>query len=596
MKAPHRDDIDGLRTVAVLPVMLFHAGVPGMAGGFVGVDVFFVISGYLITKSLLDDAGYSAAARIGRFYQRRSKRILPALLTMLAVTLVAGYLTFLPAQFNDLAASAIAAVLFASNFWFWATSGYFAAPAEMMPLLHTWSLAVEEQFYIAFPLLLIAFGLRTVLFRNAVLAAALLGFALNAWLTYRSPGVAFYWPVRSWELLAGSALILYSPQLSERSREIVAAGGLAMIAVSVLMFSGDMRFPGFAAALPVLGTVGVIAGGPSTAVGRALSLKPIVWIGLISYSLYLWHWPILVFAKQITVSEHLEPLTIVICIALTFAVAALSYYFVETPARRRDWRPRILAASAIGGIAAVALAGIVVRSADGMPQRFSAEAVALASARTALRPDNCRRIGRGTCQTGDGDPVFALIGDSHAGAISPAFEQSGPGLFFAFNGCSPLQDNPNLRGLDLELCAADRAKMIEAVANNASIETVIFAGYWAAYAAPERATLDGVMSKLTHKEVVVLGDTPTPGFNVPWTLALGGEHEAIQPAADPSWFSALAAYPNVRVARLSEALCNAGECAAQFDGSAVYSDRNHLSEFAARRLVAPFIQSKLAAD
>ena len=320
----YRSEVDGLRAVAVVPVVLFHAGVPYIGGGFVGVDIFFVISGFLITHSLLADENFSPIDRFARFYERRIRRIIPALALVVSTTLVGGVAVLFPDQLMQLSKSAVATSTFASNFWFWSQSGYFRPPAQSMPFLHTWSLAVEEQFYIAFPLLLIVLGKgRRIVSFIVVTSVAAIIFAANVYFTMHEPGVAFYWPTRAWELLLGSMIALTGSG-PRRTREVISIAGLLLIAFSLFAFDVTTPFPGYSALVPVLGAAAVIYGGGETFVGRALSLQPLVWVGLISYSLYLWHWPILVLTKQSLGVDHLSVTQTMACIAATFLAAALS--------------------------------------------------------------------------------------------------------------------------------------------------------------------------------------------------------------------------------------------------------------------------------
>jgi peptidoglycan/LPS O-acetylase OafA/YrhL len=283
----YRAEVDGLRALAVIPVMLFHAGAPFIPGGYIGVDIFFVISGFLITLTILADENFSPTDRIARFYDRRIRRIIPALALVVSLALAAGVKLLLPAELMQLGKSAAATALFVSNFWFWSQSGYFQEPAESMPLLHTWSLAVEEQFYIGFPLLMIIIGKGRCAASLLVISLLVIAlFALSVYLTKHSPGVAFYWPTRAWELLVGAALAL-TEDGPRPMRETISMTGLVSIIVSLFVFDRTTPFPGYAALAPVLGTAAVIYGGGATLVGRILSLRPFVWVGLVSYSLYL---------------------------------------------------------------------------------------------------------------------------------------------------------------------------------------------------------------------------------------------------------------------------------------------------------------------
>ncbi|HMD32221.1 MAG TPA: acyltransferase, partial [Candidatus Acidoferrales bacterium] len=384
----YRADIDGLRAVAVLSVLGFHLRIGMFRGGFVGVDIFFVISGYLIGSIILHDL---AAGRFsfGRFYERRVRRIIPALLAALAVTAVLAYVYFLPGELVAFAKSLLAAVLSASNFYFWTQSSYFSAPAEMKPLLHTWSLGVEEQFYVCLPIFLfLAHRYFPRRLRLSVVLVALASFVLSAVGAFRAPASTFYLlHTRAWELLVGVLIALeVFPEISSPlARNLAAGGGLALISASVLRYSPALPFPGIAALAPCAGAALVILSGRTgtSAVGRLLSLRPVVFVGLISYSLYLWHWPIIVFQgmESVTASGLSARAAKLISIAVSFAVATLSWKFVEMPFRQsgvRLSRPALfkLASTAAALVAAIGLATIL---SGGMPSRYPSNAIRVAA-------------------------------------------------------------------------------------------------------------------------------------------------------------------------------------------------------------------------
>jgi peptidoglycan/LPS O-acetylase OafA/YrhL len=295
----YRPDVDGLRAVAVLLVIASHFRTR-LTGGYIGVDVFFVISGYLISSVILSELD-SGRFSILNFYERRIRRIFPAMLAMMAVTTFLVYCFFVPVEVEGYARSLLAALFSSSNFLFWHEAGYFAAPSEFKPLLHTWSLAVEEQFYIFFPVFLILirrFFPRRL--KEAILCIAAVSL-LAAVITMQHDATAafFFAPLRAWELLIGTTISQhYVPAIrSAISRNIASAGGFLLILVPAIAYTSATPFPGLAAIPPCLGAALIIASGElgSSFVGRILSCRPVVFVGLISYSLYLWHWPILVF-------------------------------------------------------------------------------------------------------------------------------------------------------------------------------------------------------------------------------------------------------------------------------------------------------------
>lgn len=331
----YRREIDGLRALAVLPVMLFHAGFSGVSGGFVGVDVFFVISGYLITGILISEQAAGTFTLTG-FYERRARRILPALFVVLLACLPFAWAWLLPSDLKAFARSLAAAAISLSNVLFWRESGYFDTSSELKPLLHTWSLGVEEQYYMVFPLLLLGLARWRPRWTPYVLwAGAVLSLALAQWAALRQPSLAFYLlPTRGWELLAGALLAYYHSQPIPRLRQAAAlnqAGsllGLAMMAYAMLRFDQHTPFPGVYALLPTLGAVLIIAcAQPGTWVGKLLATPVLVSIGLISYSAYLWHQPVLAFARYYLMTQP-RPEVMATLLLLVLGLAWLSWRYV----------------------------------------------------------------------------------------------------------------------------------------------------------------------------------------------------------------------------------------------------------------------------
>jgi peptidoglycan/LPS O-acetylase OafA/YrhL len=285
----YRPEIDGLRAVAVLPVILFHAGFEWFSGGYVGVDVFFVISGYLITSILLEDLA-TGRFSIGHFYERRARRLLPALFLVLFCTSIAGWLWMVPEQFEEYSRTLVAVVLFASNIYFWRTQDYFAPVAELNPLLHTWSLALEEQFYLGFPILLLAvWSVARHRLLLTMVALSLVSLMLAEWGWRNRPAANFFLlPTRAWELGAGSICAIILRDMRPRTSTLLPLLGLGLIAFSIFAFDADTPFPSVCALAPVAGTALVIlyagAGAPAA---WLLALPPLVSLGLISYSAYL---------------------------------------------------------------------------------------------------------------------------------------------------------------------------------------------------------------------------------------------------------------------------------------------------------------------
>ena len=375
----YRKEIDGLRALAVIPVILFHAGFTAFSGGFVGVDIFFVISGYLITSLIITDLKAESFSLI-KFYERRARRILPALFFVLLICLPFAWLFLLPSDLNKFAKSLIAVPTFTSNILFWRWSGYFDIASELKPLIHTWSLAIEEQFYLFFPiLLLIIWRQRNNNFLFFILLAmAILSFSLGQYFSIDRPFFAFFLlPTRAWELLLGSLLAVHCSRndnfkFGKPMLEIFSLIGIFGIGFSVFYFSKQTPTPSFFTLIPTLSTILLIySANQSTIVGKLLSTRPLVGIGLLSYSAYLWHQPLIAFLKH-NVDGRNELLYASIAF-LTFLLALISWKYIETPFRNgtKFSRQFIFKSSIIVSFFFI-FVGIIGVVTDGFAQRFSA--------------------------------------------------------------------------------------------------------------------------------------------------------------------------------------------------------------------------------
>lgn len=615
-KSDYRPEIDGLRAFAVLPILLFHAGVPGLDGGFVGVDIFFVISGYLITRILageLEARDFSLA----RFYERRIRRILPALFVVLAVTLVASWFVLLPEDLVQLGKSGGATLAFASNILFAGQVDYFAAPARYKPLLHCWSLAVEEQFYVVFPVLLAAIwrvGRKAVLAILIVLSIASLLLA-EYWLSIRAPTAFFQAPARAWELLAGSLLALGAlpPARQGRLAEAMAAAGLALIVGSILVLRETMRFPGLTALPPVLGTALILHFAPGTRVAALLSLKPLRFCGWISYSLYLWHWPVVVLVTYLV--DPAGPLTVAAMIALSFALATASWRWVEEPCRRgtflRGWRA--FAFFAVGSLVLGALFAALIWF-KGFPARLDPQVRALVAAagdssplRGACHADWDRPIApEKSCRIGaDSPPEVAVWGDS--AGIEPAYTlgqyvapQGRSVVQLTHSACMPAgpandQRTPGCQAYVKQTLAwllrPDTPRAVILDANWDSDQVRAQPGlYTSFFDAAERLRAAG-------KRVVLVGPLPTYESDIPRLLARSWQ---MRPGSYPAGIDTaeFVARNRVILGRLADAerrgfavyyphrtLC--GETCALVSGDRpLYYDDHHLT-LAGARLIAP---------
>ena len=344
----YRREIDGLRALAVVAVILFHAGLDTFSGGFIGVDIFFVISGYLISSIILTEYKKNCF-NFKNFYERRARRILPALFCVIFVTIPFAWAWMMPTDLKEFGDSIAAVSIFASNFFFWKKTGYFQGPAEMKPMLHTWSLAVEEQFYLFFPIFLIAllwfFKKRPTWVLCVLFAGSLASLSIADWGSRHHPEAAFYLlPTRGWELMIGIIIAFatqYYPKkvsLLTGNRTVSEASsflGLNMIILSVILYTAETPFPGVYAFLPTIGAgLIILFSSPGTFTGQLLGSKPFVGIGLISYSAYLWHQPLFTLVRHRNLSDP-EPALLLFLATLSFILAALSWHFVEQPFRKK---------------------------------------------------------------------------------------------------------------------------------------------------------------------------------------------------------------------------------------------------------------------
>ena len=423
-----RADIQGLRGIAVLAVVLFHISHAALPGGFAGVDIFFVISGYLITQILLRDME-AGAFRLRDFYQRRVRRLFPALFAVLAFTLVAGLIILPPKLLSELVYSQFFTTLFLSNFAFARLADYFDASASLKPLLHTWSLGVEEQFYLVFPLLLLALRRFARRFLWPVLAALALVSLIAAQITTR-PEAAFYLPMtRAFELLIGALTVWAQDRfiLGDKIKRLLSVLGIFLLVASLIFLNDRVPFPCLWALPPCLGAALLLL----TADGwgnRLIAAPPLVWTGDMSYSLYLWHWPLLVFARIVLGEAWWIALAAVIA---AFVFAALSRRYIERPFLEK--RPRRLWLWAGLAMTISIVSALLVFGAKGMPQRFNAAERAAFAAADDFSPDrkrchiaqNARRDYRDTCVLGGAVPSVAVWGDSEGVELARALADQG---------------------------------------------------------------------------------------------------------------------------------------------------------------------------
>ena len=505
MALKYRSDIDGLRAIAVLAVIFFHAGISGFSGGFVGVDIFFVISGFLITSIILKDI-QAGNFSVARFYERRIRRIFPALFPVIVFTLIIGAFLLDAIAFKAFGKSITATTLFASNILFWRESGYFDAASTTKPLLHTWSLAVEEQFYIFFPLLLVAIHrFLKSRYLPLLLGATVISLVASIYGVYTIPSATFYLvPTRAWELLFGSLLALGVIPLiqSHVYRNLLSITGIGLIIYSVAFYTEKTFFPGANALSPVLGASLIIYSGlgGGAFINDLLSFKPVVYIGLISYSLYLWHWPLFAFAKYLLFRE-LTPWEVVGIILLTVIISSISYSFIEKPFRGNQPiianRKKLFVLSAVVIFIASSVGGIIAIK-NGMPSRHPKENEVIVKATNTPFWDEVQGYEKIVLQinqnktlpvigTTNVTPSFLLWGDSHAEALIPAFsyqaKQSRLSGFIATYGGSPpllgINRNPtpswHINILDVNNGVAEFIEI------HPELKTVILTANWGGY-------------------------------------------------------------------------------------------------------------------
>ncbi len=616
---PYRSDIDGLRALAVIPVVLFHLGLP-LHGGFVGVDVFFVISGYLITSIIASDLAVGRFS-LARFYERRILRILPALFTVLAVTAALAYSHLLPEDFTYFGEMLSATTGFASNILFWMNAGYFEPDSNYVPLLHTWSLAVEEQFYIIFPLMLMALAAKPGFSRKAaVLTLCGISFIVSCVLLSAFPSFVFYnLPTRAWELLAGSILALgYVPALKNvKMMNALSLCGIGFIGLAVLFFKSDMPFPGYSAALPVMGAALIIyTGREGTYLGqRLLSLRPAIFFGKISYSLYLWHWPLIVFFKYAApwkFNAAWMGVLFIVCVGVSY----LSWRFIEQPARAQQLlrgKSLFLVTAIVCGLF-IAL-GLMIARSDGLPERFDKNVRELADIEpppTLPEIDIKQAAGYKAILGDEKDKEsFILWGDSHSAATRIGFDQLArenqvKGYHLGYRACMPsVSDIPSMEAK----CNEINRGTVEFLTLHPDIKTIVLVARWSAYVEllehhykkgkelhqkPFEFYLGEMieMFKAQGRKVVIVTEAPVAPeqkirlylirqmrFGTPSALFIPLEEHHKQQAQVDAALMSLKKNHDFKLIDISKTMCQDGRCPMMGEGEAYYKDDDHLSVY-----------------
>lgn len=651
LEDPHtyyRADIDGLRAIAVILVLIFHARIyPSLSGGFVGVDVFFVISGFLIA-SIIRREIRAQAFSVARFYERRIRRIFPALVVVVLATLAVGSVLFPPEQMHALARSSVSALGFYSNLDSLAQAGYFQPEVDTLPLLHVWSLGIEEQFYLIVPAILLFLSKVPRYERSAVLGVAGLSFAYANWLVSRDPDMAFYLPMaRAWELLVGVLLAFgIRPIASRWLREAVSASGLALIVGSGFCLTPSIPFPGLTALPACLGTALVIYAGAhgTTGTSRLLSCSPVWFVGQISYSLYLWHWPILAFARYHMWGEPGWWGRFALLVS-AFVLSVLSWRFIELPIRRprKELAQRWVFAGATLAMFFVVCFFTASRLTRGFEFRYPEIEMLRAAESDPIDPTvQCdQRPGpepSALCEIGGTTPAFLVWGDSHAHSLDAGFAEvahlTGKQMFLSYqHECPPLLGLNVGTTRDTINCAVVNDDALRLVRER-DIGHVFLVGRWDGYAndgdhdhsdllpgfRPNVFVNQGLansvaFAKLLPATVAAIRDSgarvtlvavvPEAGFDVPTAVIRMRISGAKPPLQTVSTYRERQAGVMTVLESLVEdrvdvfypdrVLCSQGECAIEEGGIPLYFDNHHLSPIGARKL-APALAGVLTAD
>ncbi|MGX9728032.1 MAG: acyltransferase family protein [Candidatus Electronema sp. VV] len=629
----YRAEIDGLRAIAVISVVLFHAGFEHFSGGFVGVDIFFVISGYLITTIILSEKEQGIFS-LANFYERRARRILPALFFVILISLPFAWLWLIPSDMKDFSQSLVAVSSFSSNILFWRETGYWGATNELKPLLHTWSLAVEEQYYILFPLFLMLmwrFHKRWILSSFIVIAASSL--FISEWGAYNKPSANFFLlPTRGWEIAIGACIAFYflyrkktiHAILSHRFvDEALCVVGLLMIGYAVFVFDESTPFPSFYALMPTVGTgLIILFSSAETLVGRLLSTKLLVGIGLISYSAYLWHQPLIAFSHHATSTEPSQ-LILATMATISFPLAYLSWRFIEKPFRNKGTfgRKEIFTYSVIGSVIFIVtgLAGIAT---DGFDGRYTQSRFTLNYIEQKLKvnhglSETC--AGKFTlspdCRTSD-QPEILIWGDSFAMHLAQGITASNPKvkvIQMTKSNCGPFFDVAPVYGSKYSVswakgCLEFTEKVREWLKKNTSVKYAVLSSPFSGYISkksklmsrngdlsPANILLAAKEFKKTLNELMEMGirpiifsPPPANGVNLGRCLAKTdwkglnlnlcdfGVDEIINDRIIANQFLNIIKNTST-VIQLDELTCDTSLCKTHFDSIYIFRDDGHLS-------------------
>jgi peptidoglycan/LPS O-acetylase OafA/YrhL len=630
----YRPDIDGLRAIAVASVVIFHAFPEWFKGGFIGVDIFFVISGFLISLIIFNNLEHDRFSILD-FYVRRVKRIFPALMTVMIVCAVAGAAILFADEYRQLGKHLLGGSTFISNILFWRESGYFDNSAETKPLLHLWSLAIEEQFYLFWPLLLALVWKRKWGFLRIIAVIALASFAVNLYLVGHDQTAAFYSPfARFWELMVGGTLgyiNLHRADLNARFKNLQSWLGVLLLAIGFVLLNGTRSFPGWWALLPCIGAFLLLSAGPAAWFNRkVLASQPMVWIGLISYPLYLWHWPLLAFATIIagqTAPQEWRLLAVVAAVLLAWG----TFLFIERPLRHAGGVKIVLGLVALNIV--VGAAGMVIYRNGGFPQRainqkldYLARSDVFEGSRNSdgscARLNHLTEVSEEVCLSNSAQPQVLFVGDSHVMALHSAIfsrQLALPSIMVAGHACRVYPNLPyepaNVRRWSNN-CTEIAQQAIAVGQKFPSIQTVVISGAYPrgnldtpsqykvndhplsereAFMSGYGALIESFIAQ--GKRVVFMADVPylkldphscvnrfgdAPTRECAFTQA---EHESIRKAYDTAVNELRQLHPKATVFDPVSLFCAQGKCQAKIDGAYLYNDDQHISLAASKYLL-----------
>ena len=629
----YRREIDGLRAIAVVPVILFHAGFSVFSGGYVGVDIFFVISGYLITSIIFEEVR-NDSFRISNFYERRIRRILPALFVVIVACFPLAWLWMTPFQLKEFSQSVVAVVTFTANIEFWKESGYFAPATELSPLLHTWSLAVEEQYYLFFPILIsLLWKYSKSLIIPALTVIFLISLGLSQWSSEHYPTANFYLiHTRLWELMLGSLLALLPKPAPDPHRrkdasasiphELLGISGILLILYSIFFFNEKTPFPSLYALVPTVGTALLIRYATAASViGKLLSLKPLVGIGLISYSAYLWHQPLFAFARIRSLFDPHWTLMLSLSV-LSLTLAFLSWKYIETPFRNRNRinRRQLFRHTKAFSLALICI-GITGSLTKGFPERVTPAGVTLGSLDKRIK--NNHGLGKDCsgqftlspkCRT-DEAPEILVWGDSYAMHLVDGIMQSNPKAKIVqqtVSGCGPILSAAPLSSPSRMQWASECMDFNNQVADwikaNESLQYAVLASPFGQYfgntqllladgnitaGTPEllRKNLISTLEFLIRKGIkpVIFAPTPSNGENIGQCLVrsilfsrdpaaiCNFNLDELSPSTERVFKFLDELPPRYKVIRIDKAMCPDGICRGTMDGKFIFADAGHLS-------------------